>query len=347
MSDERASIARRFIVHRSAFIAPVRYAGSMTDTPAADQGVVVGVDIGGTKVALLATDVATGEDIGRERFATPADAGPDVLLEKLFATVRGMLSSAAREPAELRAIGLAVPGYADAEQGRVIQAGNLAGWRDIPLREIVRRELGVPAFIDNDANAGALGERWRGAAKKMHNFVFLALGTGVGAGVVVNGRIHRGFNNAAGEVGNFLMGRQFLGKNRGGHGNLELLVGGPALREETKQAAGKRLNVTEAFQKAERNARLEKVAERAADYIAIAVINIAALLDPEAVIFGGGTAAAGEPLFDRVRSRVERELRVCPALIRSPLGEDAQLHGAVFGALWQLDPDLALREELR
>ncbi|MDP9353796.1 MAG: hypothetical protein M3R02_00650, partial [Chloroflexota bacterium] len=77
------------------------------------------------------------------------------------------------------------------------------------------------------------------------------------------------------------------------------------------------------------------------------VINIAALLDPEAIVFGGGTSSAGEDLLDRVRSRVERELSVCPALLHSVLGEDAQLHGAVFGALWELDPDLALREELR
>ena len=312
-----------------------------------DKGVVIGVDIGGTKVALLATDITTGQDLARDRFSTPADAGPSALIERLFEAVQRLVLEAGREPEQLRALGIAAPGLVDAEHGRVIQAGNLAGWRDIPLRDIIGHELGLPAFVDNDANAGALGEKWRGAAKQMHNFVFLALGTGVGAGVVVNGRIHRGYHNAAGEVGNFLMGRQYLGKNRRGHGNLELLAGGPALREETKAAVGKKLKVAETFQQAERDTRLEKVAERAADYIAMAVINIAALLDPEAVIFGGGTAAGGEPLIERVRSRVEREITPCPALIRATLGEEAQLHGAVFGALWQLHPDLALREELR
>jgi glucokinase len=145
-----------------------------------------------------------------------------------------------------------------------------------------------------------------------------------------------------------IMGRGYLGRRRGGHGNLELLIGSPAIREEAKEATGRKVKAAaETFTRAERDGRLEDVADKAADYIAMTVINIVTLLDPEAVIFGGGTAAAGEPLLDRVRARVERELSVRPALIRSTLGEDAQLHGAVFGALWQLDPDLALREELR
>lgn len=311
------------------------------------EGAVVGVDIGGTKVALLATDIATGEDLAQDRFPTPADAGPEAMLDDLAVRIARLVKEAGRAPEDIRALGVAAPGLVDAERGEVIRAGNLAGWRDLPLRTILHRRFGVPVYVDNDANAAALGEHWRGAARGMNNFVFLALGTGVGAGVVVNGRIHRGFHNAAGEAGNFIMGRQFLGRNRRGHGNLELLVGGPKIRAQAREAVGKKLQVKDAFKQAERDVRLEKIAGRVADYLAIAVINIAALPDPQAVIFGGGTAAAGEPLIERVRERVERELEICPALIHSPLGEDAQLHGAVFGALWQIDPDLALREELR
>jgi glucokinase len=268
-------------------------------------------------------------------------------VEQLFAAIDRLLEGIGRPREALKAVGVAVPGLVDVEHGRVIQAGNLAGWRDIPLRDIIGYQLGLPAYIEHDAAAAALGEKWRGAAKNMHNFVFLALGTGVGAGLVINGRIRRGFHHAAGEVGNMIMGRQFLGRKRGGHGNLELLVGGPALREESNEAVGRALKVAETFKRADRDKRLQPVADKASDYIAMAVINIAALLDPEAIIFGGGTAGAGQALIERVRARIERELPFCPALIRSTLGEDAQLHGAVFGALWQLDPNLAQREELR
>ena len=181
----------------------------------------------------------------------------------------------------------------------------------------------------------------------MNNVVFLALGTGIGAGLVINGRLHRGFHHAAGEVGNFIMGREFLGQERGGHGNLELLVGSPAIREEARDAAGEELNAAEAIEQADEDERLQRVADEVADYVAMAAINIAALLDPEAIVFGGGTSAAGDDLLEPVRERVERELAVRPKLLRSALGEDAQLHGAVFGALWRLNPELALREELR
>jgi glucokinase len=310
-------------------------------------GIVAGVDIGGSKIALLLTDVATGTDLLEDRYPTPVDAGPTVMLEGLFSAVRDLVVKAGRRPEDLRALGIAVPGYVDVDRGRAIRAGNLAGWRDVPLRDIVGYEMGLPAYVDNDAAAAALGEKWRGAAKQMHNFVFLALGTGVGAGLMINGRLHRGFHNAAGEIGNFMMSRKALDKDRGGHGDLELRIGGPAVQEQTEDVAGKKLKVKDTFKQADDDRRLRKVAERVADYIAMTVINITALLDPEAIIFGGGGSTAGEPLIERVRERVERELAICPALMHSTLGEDAQLHGAVFGALWQLHPELALREELR
>lgn len=318
-----------------------------TDRGDAPGGVVVGVDVGGTKTALLAVDITSGEDLARDRFPTDVEAGPDALIGGLCEAVPRLLQEAGRDREELRAVGLAVPGLVAADHGRVVVAGNLKGWTDVPLRDVVCRELGVPAFVDQDANAAALGERWRGAAKQLNNFVFLALGTGVGAGVVINGRLHRGFHDAAGEVGNFVMGREFLGQERGRHGNLELLIGSPTIRDRVERVAGKELPPAEALEQADDDPRLEPVADDVADYVAIAVLNIIALLDPEAIIFGGGTASAGEDLLEPVRARVERESRVRPALLRSVLGEDAQLHGAVFGALWELDPDLALREELR
>src|SRR5262249_52295117 len=185
---------------------------------------------------------------------------------------------------------------------------NLAGWRDIPLRDIVQHRLDVPAFLDNDANAAALGEKWRGAAKQMHNFVFLALGTGAGAGLVINGRLHRGFHGTAGEVGNFIMASKYLGKERHGHGNLELLIGGPAIRREGSKVTRRRMQTEQIFQRADDDKQLARVADRIADYVAMAVVNVAALLDPEALILGGGTSAAGEPLLERRRERVDREL---------------------------------------
>jgi glucokinase len=308
---------------------------------------VVGVDIGGTKVALMACDTEKGEEVARDSFATPANDGPEAMVDQMGRAIEGLVAQTGRSLKSVCSLGIAVPGPVDLDDGRVIVAGNLAGWKDVPLQGILKQRFNIPVWIDQDANAAALGERWRGSARNMHNFVFLALGTGIGAGVVINGRLHRGYHNAAGEVGTFVMGRQHLGKERRGHGSLELLIGGPAIRKEARKVVRKKLSAAEAIDLADEDRRLKPVADRVADYLAIAVINISALLDPQAIIFGGGTASAGADLIDRVRVRVERELRVVPTLMHSVLGEDAQLHGAVFGALWELDPELALREELR
>ena len=312
-----------------------------------DRGVVVGVDIGGTKTALLLTDVASGEDLATDTFSTPSDAGPETGIGAICEAIGSLIEGANRHRDELRAVGVAVPGHVAIDAGRVVVAGNLRGWADVPLRDILSRLLKVPVWVDQDANAAALGERWRGGAKQMHNFVFLALGTGIGCGVMVNGRLRRGFHNAAGEVGNFVMGREFLGQERGIHGGLELLIGGPAIRDKAQAATGEEMSAAEALIRASDDERLAPVRDEVVDYLALATIAIVALLDPEAIVFGGGTAEAGEHLIDPVRARVEHELTMRPALMRSVLGKDAQLHGAVFGALWQLDPDLALREELR
>lgn len=318
------------------------------DEPAPERhGLVLGLDIGGSKTALMASDVATGDDLGFDRFPTAADAGPEAMIAEFLAAARNLIRKTDHDVAELRAVGIAVPGQVEFESGRVINAGNLAGWRDLPLRDIVSRELNVPVFVEQDANAAALGERWRGSAKLLNNFVFLAIGTGIGAGVVVNGRLHRGFHNAAGELGNVLMGRQFLGRDRGGHGNLEALIGGRNIRRTAELIASRDLSAAEALALGETDHRFAPLLERTVDYLSMAIVAIAATLDPEAIILGGGTAAAGDVLISTVRDRLSRELPVHPALIHAVLGEDAQLHGAVFGALWELDPELALREELR
>jgi glucokinase len=227
--------------------------------------------------------------------------------------------------------------------GRVISAGNLAGWEDLPLRAILSRELGVSVAIDQDANTAALGERWRGCATNLASFVFLALGTGIGAGIILDGQLHRGFHSAAGEVGNFIVGREFLGRDRKGHGNLEMLIGSPAIKRRARQQVKRDLSAADAIDRADDDRRLAREAERIADYVSIAVINIAALLDPEAIVFGGGTAAAGEELIGRVRERVTRELAHPPALVEAVLGEDAQVYGALYRALESLDPELVHR----
>jgi glucokinase len=294
---------------------------------------VLGVDIGGTKTALLLWECAPQTVLTQDTFATPTGTGPEAMTDCLAEASERLLAGCARNGEDLRAVGVSVPGLVDAAAGRVITAGNLAGWNDVPLCDLLEDRFGVPVSIEQVANAAALGEKWRGAARELMTFAFVALGTGIGAGIFIDGRLHRGAHHAAGELGDLVVGRQFLGQDRGGQGNLAQLIGGKSLRRRAKQATGADLSAAEAIAYAEEDTTLAKIADEVADYLAITVIAIAALLDPQAIIVGGGTAEAGEDPLDPVRERVAREVSAPPPLIASALGPDAQLYGAVFNAL--------------
>ena len=294
---------------------------------------MLGVDIGGTKTAMLAWDLTTEVVLAEDVFTTPTEIGPEAMVDCLVAAIDTLLAGCGQERANLLGIGVAVPGLVDAGAGVVLTAGNLAGWSRVPLRDLLETQLRIPVVIEHDANLAALGERWRGAARNLESFAFVALGTGIGVGIVLNGQLHRGAHHAAGELGDLVVGREYLGQERGGQGNLAQLIGGKTLRRRAKQATGDDLSAADAISRADEDAELAAVADEVADYLAMAIVAIAALLDPEAIIVGGGTAEAGEDLLDPVRERVAREVPAPPVIIASAFGSEAQLHGAVFAAL--------------
>ena len=304
-----------------------------TESLCSSGDVVVGVDIGGTKTALLAWDLPTSAVLAQDVFPTPTEIGPQAMVDRLVAAVDALLSHCGLQRTNLRGLGVAVPGLVDAEAGIVLTAGNLDGWSQVPLRDLLAARLHVPVVIEHDANAAALGERWRGAARDLESFAFVALGTGIGVGIVVDGQLYRGAHHAAGELGDLVVGREYLGQERGGQGNLAQLIGGKSLRRRAKQATGDDLSAAEVISEAEDDPQLAAMADEVDDYLAMAIIAIAALLDPEAIIVGGGTAEAGEDLLDPVRKRVAHEVPALPLIIASDLGSEAQLFGAVFAAI--------------
>lgn len=291
-------------------------------------GRVVGVDMGGTKTAIWVWDGSTENVVGERRFATRCQAGADELLGELCTEIRSLLDQTGTGRHSLLGIGVAVPGRVDVK-GRVLDGGCIPGWRGLPLRDVLRRKLEVPVFVEQDANAAAMGEQWRGSAQRLRDFVFLALGTGVGAGVVLGGELHRGAHCAAGELGD-------LGPPDGNR--LSSVVGGAVIRNRVEKTVGRRLGTSESLHYARGHPELEPVLRQVFDHVALAVSAVASLLDPEAVILGGGTAAAGELLLYEVKKRVESALRVVPEIKLSALGESAQLYGAICGALktWEM-----------
>ena len=179
---------------------------------------VLGIDIGGTKTGLLVWNVASDSVLAQDTMPTPTEAGPEALIERILVASHALLAGCGRHDSDLRAAGVAVPGLVDPASGTVLTAGNLSGWVDVPLRDQIATQLKIPVAIEHDAAAAALGERWRGAAREMEQFAFLALGTGIGVGIVIQGQLYRGAHNAAGELGDLVVGREFLGQPRDGQG---------------------------------------------------------------------------------------------------------------------------------
>jgi glucokinase len=278
---------------------------------------LVAFDVGGSKIAVLARDLGTGRDVHADRVRTPA-AGD---VEAVLGVVDAQLARLPGGPGAVAALGVAFAGPVD-PNGRVLQAGNLRGWDGVPLRAVLEERYGAPAYVERDANCGAVGERWCGAAVDLDDFVFLSLGTGVGAGLFLGGRLHRGAHDAAGEAGDVAF------PPRG-------TVGGAASKRAIKaaaqRAAGERMSTVEAFTRAVRDRELRRATRRPVESLAGLVIAIAALLDPEAILFGGGTSKAGEALLRRLRRRVPRHLARA-RLVLAGLGARSPLYGALWGA---------------
>ncbi|MFL5312127.1 MAG: ROK family protein [Myxococcales bacterium] len=285
---------------------------------------LVAVDIGGSKTAILAREAGSDREVHSDKLATPVRGGVGAMLRVLDDQIEQLPGGRS----SVAALGVAVPGCVDPD-GRVVCAGNLDGWVDVPLRAQLEERYRVPVFVEGDANCGALGEKWLGAAKDLDDFVFLALGTGVGAGLFVNGAIHRGAHFAAGEVGEMT----FPCDERGKHATRASdVLGKRAIKKMVRRATGEKLTAAEALERAATKRRLARATKPVIAYLSASVAAISALLDPEAILFGGGTSKAGDAFLARVREAIPPQLVVRARLMLAGLGPKAQLYGALWGA---------------
>lgn len=293
-------------------------------------GFVAAVDLGATNVRVAIAN-SDGEIEARRHFLMPQEP-PEAVLSRISRTVDELVRGV-WVGARIDALGIALPGMVDPEAGVVSSVANLQGWSDVPIAALMSGgSTTTPRRIiamDNDANAAAVGEGWLGAARKLQTYVFIALGTGIGAGVVIDGKVRRGSHFLGGEIAYFSMSAEQV-RTGGWTNNLESLVGGRALEEAARQVLGESAHAGDLFDAgATGHRQAVEAIGRLREYLAMAVVNICALVDPEMVIFGGGVMAAQSAvLLDDVREIVYRNTPVRVPIVLSELGEDAQLLGA-------------------
>jgi glucokinase len=311
----------------------------------ADYGYVAGVDIGSRSLRFALADLR-GHVVSRREERTPT-ASREAILERVRQGIGLLFTEAGLAPGKLFAIGAGAPGMTDVNTGRVINAVNLTGWTDVPLRDLLQDAFGVPAFVDNDVNMAALGEQWAGCASDCANFLFIALGAGVGAGIVVDGRLYRGSHWYAGEISHMHLDYRRWNVDYGARGYLESLTGAEAIAATGRAILGDgrdghrvlssdgAARVFEAARQGHEGAR--QAVQDVAVYLGTAVANITALLDPQLIVFGGGISHVGDQLFDPVREVVARIVPNVPEIRLTAVGDDAPVFGSLHSALQLAD----------
>lgn len=314
------------------------------------RGLVIGIDIGATHASLLMTDFSTSA-IDEIEISLDIRSGPDACLPVIDAQLRGLLEKNRLELSDIQAIGIGVPGPVVAEAGIVSAPPIMPGWDRYPIRSHLDSMWNRPISLNNDAELGALGEWAQGAGRGERHLAYIKVGTGIGAGLLLNGKIYGGVTGSAGEIGHVTIRDDGPLCNCGNRGCLEALAGGQAIAEKAKAAirSGRRTQISTLSSLEKVSAKEVALAARMGDlvaqqimseagsYLGIAIASLVNLFNPGMVVIGGGVAQMGDLLLEPIRKAVqERSLRSASQAVRitaALLGRRSSSMGAVVQAL--------------
>ncbi len=315
---------------------------------ASSKPLYIGVDLGGTKI-LAGAFTSTLKLVATAKTSTKADRGPKAVIERVARTVRDAVDEADLELKQIKAVGIGAPGSIDSAEGRVIFSPNMPGWEDVQLRRELEKELNLPVFVENDCNVCTLGVHVAELGGKPKHLVGIFLGTGIGGGLILDGRLFSGFNRTAGEIGHMVLEVGGPKCGCGNRGCFEALASRSAIfrRIETAVKDGSKTilldmlgddldnlrsgDLRKAIKKGDK--LVEKVIEDAAEYTGIAVGNIINLINPEYVVLGGGVIDALEDEMMSIIVETAQDYAMTGTskgveIIASRLGDHAGITGA-------------------
>jgi glucokinase-like ROK family protein len=298
---------------------------------------VIGIDLGGTKMYGTITDL-TGHIVHAIRVPWGEENGPDSSLAGLYSLIEALLEAPRPRNQTLRGIGIGVPGVTLSDSGTVVWAPSL-GWRDLPLKQLVTERFNLPTFVENDVNVAALGELGFGIERNTPNLVCVAIGTGIGAGIILDGKLLRGHNQGAGEIGYFLPDIHCLGQQYDEFGAFESLASGlgiaqrasKLLQETNHPLADQNITAEVVFDYARAGSDwATQIVEETVDYLSQALAIVSALLDPEAIVLGGGVAQSADLLIEPILQRIKGTIPFVPRIVASNLGSQAVVMGTIM-----------------
>ncbi len=304
----------------------------------------IGIDVGGTNVKIALVD-ENGSIIYSNSVPTRAEMGFEYTVNNIKQAIRDLIAET--KSAKIESIGFDFPGQIDYKNGVVRLAPNIPGWVDVPIAKIIEDEFKIPTRIDNDVHCAALGELNFGAGKGCENFICMTVGTGIGSGIVINGKLVRGASNAAGELGHIKLqmnGGPLCGC--GDYGCLEAFASGPSIVKMASEyiMSGKSTKFRELASGGEITPYIvceaakqgDPVAKRIftimGEYIGFGLTSVVNLLNPEKIIIGGGVADAGELLLEPIRETIKKRAMVVAGsavqVVPAQLGNSAGVIGA-------------------
>ncbi len=306
----------------------------------------IGIDVGGTNVKIALVD-GNGKIIYSNSVPTYAKMGYEYTVNNIKQAIRDLMKETNTDSKSIDAIGFDFPGQVDYKTGVVKLAPNIPGWVNVPIAQMIEEEFHIPTRIDNDVRCAALGELKFGAGRGCKNFICMTVGTGIGSGLVIDGKIVRGAANAAGELGHIklqMQGGPLCGC--GDTGCLEAFASGPAIvamaydyikggkaAKFSEMAGDSEITPYIVAKAAEEGDPVAKrIFEIIGEYIGIGLSSVINLLNPEKVIIGGGVAESGDLLLDPIRRTVkERAMSVAGSsveIVKAELGNSAGVIGA-------------------
>jgi predicted NBD/HSP70 family sugar kinase len=300
----------------------------------ARHGFVATIVLGLARTRLAVADLR-GERLAQETLPLPKAPSPREMLEEIAAALRSLLQDAGVPGERLLAVSVASPGLVDPATGTVVAlAPSLGHWSDVMVGPILADALRVPVHVENDVNLAVVGEHWKGAARDHATCAYIDVGRGIGAGILVDGALHRGHHLMAGEIAFMCLDPGHAGEAFGDRGCLETLAGLDALAARWPGARGDADRWVDELYDAVRAGDREAGAavEAAATLVGIAAANLSLVIDPSLVVVGGEVAPDGSPFLDHVRRTAARIVPTPTAIVASALGEEAALWGGLLTA---------------